>query len=184
MVLLAPFLTSCQEECPITTAALLDLQRTLAQDGLSKKVAILEATVDPAQGHAVAHGGLRPPHRIDLAPADRFACHVGLPLALLRDLLPEGGRRIACRGLDWQTHQPYTYDVNHSDGFILLNTDLDERFVAGGMTKIGQIPANLQKLLDSEGKSNLENPGAGTWTVTDALNAIGWVMGRSVPGTS
>ncbi len=49
VVLLAPFLTSCQEECPITTAALLDVQRALANDGLSKKVTILEVTVDPGR---------------------------------------------------------------------------------------------------------------------------------------
>ncbi len=52
------------------------------------------------------------------------------------------------------------------------------------MTKIGQIPANLQNLLDSQGRTNLAKPGAGTWNVTDALDAIGWVMGRSIPAAS
>ena len=46
-VLLAPFLTSCQEECPITTAALLSVQRTIISEGLSKRVVIIEVTVDP-----------------------------------------------------------------------------------------------------------------------------------------
>jgi hypothetical protein len=46
------------------------------------------------------------------------------------------------------------------------------------MTRIAKIPANLQKLLDSEGKDNLRHPGGGTWTVNDAVNAIEWALGR------
>ncbi len=180
VVLLAPFLTSCQEECPITTAALLNVQRTLEQDGLSKKVIVLEATVDPGRDtpsrmKAYAHltGSTWPLLTGSPATLASLWHHFGIYYQKVAEGSPPG--------LDWQTHQPYTYDVNHSDGFILLNTDLSERFIAGGMTKIGQIPANLHSLLDSEGKTNLAKPGAGTWTVTDALNAIGWVMGRSVP---
>jgi hypothetical protein len=46
------------------------------------------------------------------------------------------------------------------------------------MTSVGKIPENLQKLLDSQGKADLRNPGGGTWTVSDAENAITWVLGR------
>jgi protein SCO1/2 len=44
VVFLVPFLTSCQEECPITTGALLVMQQALAADHLSGKVAIVELT--------------------------------------------------------------------------------------------------------------------------------------------
>jgi hypothetical protein len=81
-------------------------------------------------------------------------------------------------GIDWETHLPYTYDIDHSDGFVLLDAHLHERFIAGGMTRIAKIPANLKKLLDSEGRANLRNPGGGTWTVNDAVNAIEWALGR------
>ena len=33
-----------------------------------------------------------------------------------------------------------TYDVDHSDGFILLDQKLRERFFAGGMVKIADVP--------------------------------------------
>ncbi len=183
VVLLAPFLTSCQEECPITTAALLDVQRTLDQDGLSKKVTILEATVDPGRdtpSRMKAYSQLTGSAWPLLTGSPATLASLWRYFGIYYQKVAEG----TPAGLDWQTHQPYTYDVDHSDGFILLNTDLDQRFVTGGMTKIGQIPANLQKLLDSEGKTNLAKPGAGTWTVTDALNAIGWVMGRAVPSAN
>ncbi len=48
-VLLFPFLTSCQEECPITTGALLELQRHLRADGLFRRAVIVEVTVDPGR---------------------------------------------------------------------------------------------------------------------------------------
>jgi hypothetical protein len=72
---------------------------------------------------------------------------------------------------------PYAYAVDHSDGFVLLGSDLHERFI-GGMTSIGKSPVDLQKLLDSQGKADLRNPGGGTWTVRDASNAIDWVLAR------
>jgi hypothetical protein len=148
-VFLVPFLTSCQEECPITTAALLTMQRAIDNDNLSRKVAIVEVTVDP---------GRDTPQRMTA-----YANLTG-----------------STWPLDWQTHRPYTYDVDHSDGFVLLDTHLHERFIAGGMTAVGRIPANLERLLDSQGKADLRNPGAGTWTTNDALNAVGWVLGRPV----
>jgi cytochrome oxidase Cu insertion factor (SCO1/SenC/PrrC family) len=92
------------------------------------------------------------------------------------ETVPEGSPP----GINGQTHLPYTYDVDHSDGFVLIDPQLHERFVAGGMTDISRIPADLQKLLDGQGQADLRNPGGGTWTVSDALNAIGWVLGRPV----
>jgi cytochrome oxidase Cu insertion factor (SCO1/SenC/PrrC family) len=179
-VLLAPFLTSCQEECPITTAALLDMQRAIDGDGLSKKVVILEATVDPGRdtparmkAYAALTGSTWPLLTGSPAAVASLWHQFGVYYQKVKEGSPPG--------IDWYTHRPYTYDVDHSDGFILLDTDLRERFIAGGLTKIGSIPANLQKLLDSQGRANLEKPGAGTWTVNDGLNAIGWLLGRSVP---
>jgi hypothetical protein len=84
-------------------------------------------------------------------------------------------------GIDWETGMPYTYDVDHTDGFILLNAQHHERFAAGGMVHVTSIPARLRHLLDKEGESNLRHPGGGSWTVPQGLDAIGWVLGQSVP---
>ena len=45
-VFLVPFLTSCREECPVTTGALLALERELRGQHLVSKAAIVEVTVD------------------------------------------------------------------------------------------------------------------------------------------
>jgi cytochrome oxidase Cu insertion factor (SCO1/SenC/PrrC family) len=178
-VLLVPFLTSCQEECPITTGALLVAQRSVEADGLSGKVAIVEVTVDPGRDNpsrmaafARLTGSTWPLLTGSSAALASLWHHFGIYYQTVPEDSPPG--------IDWETNRPYTYDVDHSDGFVLLDPHLRERFVAGGMTSIGQIPANLQRLLDSQGRADLRNPGGGTWTVTDALNAISWVLGQRV----
>ncbi len=167
-VLLVPFLTSCQEECPITTGALLVAQRSVAADDLSKKVAVVEVTVDPGRdtparmaAFARLTGSTWPLLTGSSATLASLWHHFGV----YYQEVPEGSPP----GIDWETNRPYTYDVDHSDGFVLLDTHLRERFVAGGMTSIGQIPANLQRLLDSQGRADLRNPGGGTWTVSDRV---------------
>jgi protein SCO1/2 len=176
-VLLAPFLTSCQEECPITTAALLSVYRDMRSDGLSKKVAIVEVTVDPGRDtpqRMSAYASLAGSKWPLLTGAPATLAALWRYFGIYYQKVPEGSPP----GIDWETHLPYTYDVDHSDGFVLLDSHLHERFIAGGMTGIGKIPANLKKLLDSQGRANLRNPGGGTWTVSDAVNAIEWALGR------
>jgi protein SCO1/2 len=178
-VLLVPFLTSCQEECPITTGALLVAQRSISADDLSRKVAIVEVTVDPGRdtpsrlaAFAQLTGSTWPLLTGSSATLASLWHHFGIYYQKVAEGSPPG--------IDWETNRPYTYDVDHSDGFVLLDTHLHERFIAGGMASIGRIPENLQKLLDSQGRADLRNPGGGTWTVTDALNAIGWVLGKGI----
>jgi protein SCO1/2 len=176
-VLLVPFLTSCQEECPITTAALLSVLRAVKSDGLSKKVAIVEVTVDPGRDtpqRMTAYASLTGSSWPLLTAAPATLAALWRYFGIYYQKVPEGSPP----GIDWETHLPYTYDVDHSDGFVLLDSHLHERFIAGGMTRIAEIPTNLKKLLDSEGRANLRNPGGGTWTVNDAVNAIEWALGR------
>ena len=178
-MILAPFLTSCQEECPITTAALLVIHRAIVHDGLSKKVAIVEVTVDPGRDtpeRMTAYAKLTGTSWPLLTGSSAALASLWRYFGMYYQKVPEGSPP----GINWQTQRPYTYDVDHSDGFVLLDSHLHERFIAGGMTTVGRIPANLEKLLDSQGRSDLRNPGGGTWTVSDALNAIGWVLGRTI----
>jgi cytochrome oxidase Cu insertion factor (SCO1/SenC/PrrC family) len=46
IVIMADFMTSCQEECPITTGALITIEQSLADAHLLNRVAIVEVTVD------------------------------------------------------------------------------------------------------------------------------------------
>ena len=180
---LAPFLTSCQEECPITTASLLVLQKALDADGLSQQVAIVEVTVDPGRdspARMAAYSRLTGSTWPLLTGSPATVRSLWRYFGVYYKKVPEGSPP----GIDWETHLPYTYDVDHSDGFVLLDHDLHERFITGGLTSIKQIPTTLRKLLDAQGEQNLRHPGAGTWTTHDALDAMGWVLGRSIPAAT
>ena len=142
-------------------------------------MAIVEVTVDPGRDtpeRMTAYAKLTGSSWPLLTGSSAALASLWRYFGMYYQKVPEGSPP----GINWQTHRPYTYDVDHSDGFVLLDTHLHERFIAGGMTTVGRIPANLEKLLDSQGRSDLRNPGGGTWTVSDALNAIGWVLGRTI----
>ena len=58
-VLLVPFLTLCSDICPMTTANILDVERSLRSDKASSDVEIVELSVDP--GRDTRLGSLRMP---------------------------------------------------------------------------------------------------------------------------
>jgi protein SCO1/2 len=179
VVFLVPFLTSCQEECPITTGALLAMRRSIAHDGLTDKVAIVETTVDPWRDtpqRLTAYADLTAGSWPLLTGSAGDIARLWQYLGIYFQRVPEGSPP----GIDWETNQPYSYDVNHSNGFILLDRSLRERFYAGGMAKVNSLQPKLQHLLDSQGQQNLDHPEPGSWTIGDGLDAIGWVLGRPV----
>lgn len=180
VVFLLPFLTSCQEECPITTGALLSIRHDVQASGLGSEVAFVEVTVDP---------GRDTPSRMAA-----YARMTGADWTMLTGSAPDLARlwryfgiyyrkvpEPSPPGIDWQTGRPYTYDVQHSDGFIVLDASQHERFLAAGMVKVASVPSRLRRLLNNQGIANLQHPGGGSWTIQDGLDAIGWVLGRAVP---
>jgi protein SCO1 len=180
IVVIVPFLTSCQEECPITTGALLAMQQSIDADGLADKVVLAEVTVDPGRdspARMAAFAKLTGSSWPLLTGSSQTLARLWRYFGIYYQRIPEGSPP----GIDWETHKPYTYDVDHSDGFVLLDDSQHERFIAGGMVQISGIPARLQRLLDAEGQSNLKDPGGGAWTVPDGLSAIGWLLGQPVP---
>jgi protein SCO1/2 len=89
-------------------------------------------------------------------------------------------------GIDWQTGKPYTYDVNHSDGFIVLDGRSHERFATGAAPNLpaASLTRSLTAMLDDEGHHDLTHPAPGAWTVPQGLEVISWVAGRTVPALS
>ena len=48
-IVMAPFLSLCQDECPLITGAFIALQRDVDAAGLGKKVIFMEITIDPGR---------------------------------------------------------------------------------------------------------------------------------------
>jgi cytochrome oxidase Cu insertion factor (SCO1/SenC/PrrC family) len=185
IVVLTSFLTSCQETCPLTTGAFLDMQRDLVAAGMAQKVVFIEASVDPGRDvperlAAYAHvtGATWP--LLTGTPANLAAMwhYFGIYYKKVAEGSPPG--------IDWQTGKPYTYDVNHSDGFIVFDQKMHERFVTGAAPDLGshKLQGDLQDMLDAQGFKNLDHPSRDTWTIPEGLQAIGWVAGRTIPALS
>jgi protein SCO1 len=181
VVVLADFMTSCQEECPITTGALLQVHESLAAAHLSSKVAIVEVTVDPWRDN---------PSRL-LAYQHTFGVHWTMLTGSAANLhrlwswfgvfyqrVPEGNPP----AINWQTGRPYTFDVNHTDNAFVLDEHGNERALTAADANVGgRLSHRLSALLDAQGQQDLHDPGSGSWTPSDMLEAVGSVLGRSIP---
>ncbi len=87
--------------------------------------------------------------------------------------------------IDWYTHTPLTYDVAHSDGFILLDAHGNERFITVAPPQLhGNLKSPLKDLLNDQGIHNLNHQQSPNWTVSKALTALGWLAGRNLPAIS
>jgi cytochrome oxidase Cu insertion factor (SCO1/SenC/PrrC family) len=181
VVVLAPFLSLCQDECPLITGAFITLQRDLRAAGLADRVVFVEATVDPGRDSVARLAAYQ----------KEFGAHwdlwTGTPNAIAAFWKPFGvDYQIVSEEqppkTDWWTGQPLTYDVDHTDGYILINQSGRERFVnASAPNEKGALNAKLRGLLNAGGLHDLQNPQGPNWTTADALGAIGWLLGTSIP---
>lgn len=182
-VVLAPDDTACNEVCPITTGALMALDAQVRADSLSGKVVLAEVTVDPWHDS---------PARL------RAYCRLtGLDFELLTGTLSEVSRFWRYFGvyyqrvpegsppaIDWYTHKPETFNVEHSDNLIFLDPAGQERIVNEGMADVGgHLEPALRKLLSNVGLHNLAHPSL-PWTPTQALEDLYWLMGKEIPAST
>jgi protein SCO1/2 len=181
-LVLAQFLTLCQDECPITTGAFQTMQQSVERAGLGGQVAFAEVTVDPARDSPARLRAYQSEFGADWTlltgtPANIAALwkYFGIFYQKVPEEKPPQ--------IDWWTRQPLTYDVDHTNGFILVDKAGNERFLTQDLPNLhGQLPANLQSLLDSEGLDHLRNgiPGQ-SYTIPQALAALSWLVGRNIP---
>jgi protein SCO1/2 len=179
-VVLAPSLTLCHEVCPMTTSALTALTQRLARAGLSGKVVVAEATVDPWRD---TPSRLRAYQR--LSGAD-VVLLTGAPteIARLWGFFGVYYKRVPQRNppdVDWLTGRPETFDVQHTDGVFLVDPAGQERVANVGMPDVGgRLTASLRKLLNDEGRANLAHPQL-PWTADQVLQDLYSLMGKEVP---
>jgi cytochrome oxidase Cu insertion factor (SCO1/SenC/PrrC family) len=184
-VLLTTTLTLCQEMCPLTTENLILIQRAIKAAGLTNKIEIVEYSVDPerdtpARLQAYEHltGASWPILTGTQANVDALNSF----FHFYAQKVPEGSPP----QLDWWTHQPLTYDVDHSDGYVLIDPQGHERFATAAAPDVTShtLPKALDRMLDDQGQRNLNDPTGQTWTVPEALSNIGWMVKQSIPATT
>ena len=183
-IVLAPMLSLCQEVCPLTTENLLLMQRAIDKAGLTKQVAIVEYSVDPERdspARLAAYAKLTGASWTLLTGDQANVTAMNVFFYVSAQKVGEG----SFPQMDWWTHHPLTYDINHSDGFFIIDSSGHEKFATSATPNVTShsLPAALDGMLDDQGKQNLNDPGANgqTWTVGQALSVLGWVMHQNIP---
>jgi cytochrome oxidase Cu insertion factor (SCO1/SenC/PrrC family) len=176
-VVLTPFLTLCHEVCPLTTGAYLEMEHAVLAAGLGNRVVLLEVSVDPWRDSPLR---LR---RFASLTHLTFPLLTGTPsqLASLWRFFQVGYRRVPETGppdIDWMTHKPLTFDVQHTDGLFFIDPTGRERLLMLGMPGLNGLSPALKALLSDTGRVYLRNRKLEGWTVPEALHDLSYLMGK------
>lgn len=178
VVVVYPFLTACHDQCPLATAAFIQMQAAIKAAGLSDRVALVEITVDPARDTPARLAAYAKLASADWTMATGTADNITalwkfFGVVATQEPVPSPAM------LDWYTGQPDTYDVSHTPALFFLDTQGHERIVLIGTADVrNAIPTQLEGLLDTQGHQDLQNPSA-PWTAQQALDNISVLLGTS-----
>ena len=181
-IVLANFLSLCQDECPLITGAFTALQRDVKAVGLGAKVVFMEITVDPGRDTPARLAAYSKEFGADWpmltgTPANLAALwkFFGVSVQIVPEEQPAK--------IDWYTGTPLTYDVNHTDGYFLIDPSGHERFSDSNAPNLhGHLDNKLKDLLNEGGVHNLDHQANPNWTLSDALSSISWLVGQNIPG--
>ena len=172
VVILANFLTECQETCPLVAAALLQLQRAVDRERLQGRVQIVEVTQDPAN---------------DTPPVlRRYQRRFGLSWPLLTGnpttiagfwaalkvppvgALPWNGPA----PVDQFTGLPEPHDLVHASVVDVINPEgyLVTEYQSWPQLAASGLPKTIYTYLDSQGLQQLHS--GGSWTPQSLLDSI------------
>ena len=83
---------------------------------------------------------------------------------------------------DWWTGQPLTYDVEHTDGYFLIDGAGRARFIDTTAPDMkGQLNKKLTGSSTRTACTNSTIPRQPDWTTAEALASISWLLGTNVP---
>ncbi len=183
-IVMAPFLTLCQDECPLITGSFIALKKDVDAAGLGKKVVFMEITVDPGRdtpdrlaAYSKEFGADWPLLTGTPANLEALWRFLGVSVQKVPEEQPPK--------TDWYTGKPLTYDVNHTDGYFLINASGHEVFSNTGAPNLhGQLDQKLTSLLDDGGLENLHAQKSPNWTLAQALASVSWLVGRTIPSVA
>jgi protein SCO1/2 len=177
-VLLVPFLSLCQDICPMTTGNLLQVSQTLRADHAGAKVEIVELTVDPQRdtpARLAAYAKLTGAdwQLVTETPSELRA--LSKFFGFIYQRVPE--ERPA--GIDWWTGKRLTYDVDHSDNYFVLDPTGAERVIQDAAPDFkGRLNPKLYRFLSALGRAHLSHVPQPDWTPKDALQALAVSVGK------
>ncbi len=187
LLVISDAMSLCQETCPLDTTTLVETARAVEKAGLGDYVQFLSITVDPARDTTTQLAAYKKLYRP--APAD-WSLLTG-PVKAINTLWDKLGvyRQKVPHGTpppkNWRTGKSLTYDIDHSDEVFFVDTAFHDRFVLEGPPHVSDtaaVPPKLTKFLDAKGRQNLDHPASTAWTEPQALQVLGWLLGKRISG--
>ena len=179
-VMLLPFLTLCSDVCPMTTGNLLQVEDALARDDVASKVQVVELSVDPGRdttSRLAAYAHLTGASWDLLTESDDSLARIAKFFGFTFQRVPQDNPP----AVDWLTGKPLTYDINHSDGYVLIDPHGRERFSTGATPVFhGTLNPTLHKFLSDLGRQHLAHPPQPGWNPTAAMQSLGWMLGKTL----
>ena len=185
-LVIANFLTSCQEICPMTSISMRNIGDAVVASTLKKKVKVLEVSVDGARDtptRLTAYQALFQDKSWTLASGSdsnlkKFWGYFGSS----NTKVPYSSPQKKNLPLDWQTGKINEYDVTHTDMVIIIDGKGTWSWLDLGNPNPGKavIPSKLKKYLSAEGLDNLAKPQEPTWDVKAVLSALSSITGTKI----
>ncbi len=180
VVVVSDMMTLCQEICPIGTAGMLQAARAADRAGLTRKIEFLSITIDPRRddvAHLAAYA-----QSFGRIPNWELLTGSAADLNELWDRLGIWRHTVAVPRpypQDWLTHQPLTFDIQHSDDLIFIGPDERFRFEMDGPGSVSSahaLPARIYAFMDALGHKNVRRPSAGSWSAARVLHVLRWLV--------
>lgn len=172
VLVLASFLTECQETCPLVAAALLQFESLLRQHGLASSVAVAELSQDPTDDTPTVLAKYRSHFHLpwtlltgSAASVNGFWKQLGVPPV---EKLPWNGPAPT----DLFTGRKEPYNLVHASVIEVVNPQgyIVTQFQAWPALSSGTLPKTIYRYLDAQGRSQLRS--GGTWTPTTLYSAV------------
>lgn len=184
-LVIANFLTSCQEICPMTTANIRDIGEAINKAGLSEKVISMVLSVDGARDIPSRLAAYK-----EMYGSNNWMAASGSPESLTAIWKYFGApatkeefskEDISQMPVDWQTGKAMSYDMVHADLVIIVDDKGHWRWLDLGSPKISStLPDKLKAFLSKQGISNLNKPEEPTWSVTAVTSALSELLGKKI----
>ena len=184
-LVIANFLTSCHEICPMTTANLRDIGDAISASLLNDQVVVMGLSVDSQRdipSRLAAYKAFYESNSFTLASGSKRSLaevweYFGAPGKVM-EFSKEEQKTIP---VDWQTGKQDTYDVMHPDLVLIVSPDSKWRWLDLGAPKTkGNVPAQLKAYLSEEGQKNLAQPEEPTWSVKAVVSALEDLTGKKI----
>ena len=184
-LVIANFLTSCQEICPMTTANIRDIGEAIKKAGLSNIAQAMVISVDSGRDTKSRISAYKEMYGSDnwsavsgskesLAAVWKF---FGAP-ATKEVFSQKDSKELPA---DWESGKPNTYDMVHADLVVIVDDKGHWRWLDLGAPKTSsKVPDKLKSFLSPQGLVNLNKPEEPTWSVSAVTSALSELMNKKI----